>query len=81
MTIPPGGRKVKSDPTISALDAATPNRGGVKLLVDTFPQETRDAILRAVARKVSNREIARILTDGGMACSEAAVRNWVQRNG
>ncbi len=72
---------MKSDPTIAALDAAVPNRGGVKLLVDTFPEETRAAVLRAVARKVSNREIAKILTDGGMACSEAAVRNWVQRHG
>jgi len=71
---------VKSE-AVAALDAATRNRGGVGLLVDTFPDDTRSAILRAVARGVSSREVARILTEQGMACSEAAVRVWVQRNG
>jgi len=78
-----GGRKVKSETpaVVDALDAATRSTGGVGLLVDTFPDDTRAAILRAVARRVSNREIAHILTVNGYRCSEAAVRLWVQRNG
>ena len=71
---------VKSE-VIDALDAATPKRGGFGLLVDTFPQDTQDAIRRASARKVSNRQIAEILTAQGMACSEGAVRTWLRRNG
>ena len=73
-----------SDETVNvvdALDAATRSTGGVGLLVDTFPDDTRAAILRAVQRRVSNREIAKILTANGYACSEGAVRVWVQRNG
>ena len=73
--------KSETPSVVDALDAAVRNKGGCGLLVDTFPDDTRAAILRAIARGVSYREIARILTAGGYACSEGAVRMWVQRNG
>ena len=73
--------KSETPSVVDALDAATRNTGGAGLLVDTFPDDTRAAILRAVARGVSCREIARILSANGNQCSEGAIRVWVQRNG
>lgn len=71
----------KSDPLVAVLDAATPNRGGVKLLLDSLPADVQQAVIRAHQRKVSNREIARLLTAQGMECSEGAVKNWLARRG
>lgn len=71
----------KSDPTVAALDAATPRRGGVQMLVDTFTPETQAAIRRAAARGVSNRTIAETLRATGVDISEGAVRNWLRRRG
>ena len=70
----------KSDPLVVALDAATPNRGGRPALIDTWPDDIRAAILRANDRKVSHREIAKILTRQGYSISEGAVRTWLTRH-
>lgn len=70
----------KSD-LVAALDAATPKRGGATPIIDTWPAETREAILRAYRRNVSHRQIAQILSAQGLQIGEGAVRNWLIRNG
>ena len=71
----------KSDPLVAVLDAATPKRGGRELLLDSLPVDVQQAVIRAHQRKVSNREIARLLTLQGTECSEGAVKNWLNRRG
>jgi transposase-like protein len=70
----------KSDPTVAALDAATPKRGGQGPMIDGFPPDVRAAILRASARNVSAREISRVLRAQGVIVHEHTVRRWCERN-
>ena len=69
----------KSDPTVAALDAATHTPSRV-LALSTLPPDVHQAILRARARGISYRQIAKILTEQGHKVHEGAVRTWIERN-
>ena len=69
----------KSDPAVAALDAATHTPSRVPV-INTLTPDIHQAILRARARGISYRAIAKILQDQGHRVHEGSVRIWCERN-